>query len=45
MVRNILHKGLTKYNGLGLNVKFMLLIILFIEVVVGIFTAFLFYNT
>lgn len=44
MVRNILHKGLTKYNGLGLNVKFMLLIILFIEVVVGIFTAFLFYN-
>lgn len=33
-----------KYNGLGLNVKFMLLIILFIEAVVGIFSVFLFRN-
>lgn len=44
MVRKYFQKLLTKYNGLGLNVKFMLLIILFIEAVVGIFSIFLFYN-
>lgn len=44
MMRKNFEKLLTKYNGLGLNVKFMLLIILFIEVVVGIFSAFLFWN-
>lgn len=44
MVRRYLQKLITKYNGLGLNVKFMLLIILFIEAVVGIFSVFLFWN-
>lgn len=44
MVRKYFQKLLTKYNGLGLNVKFMLLIILFIEAVVGIFSVFLFHN-
>lgn len=44
MARKYFQKLFTKYNGFGLNVKFMLLIILFIEVVVGIFSVFLFYN-
>lgn len=44
MMRRYLRKLITKYNGLGLNVKFMLLIILFIEAVVGIFSVFLFWN-
>ena len=44
MVRKYFQKLLTKYNGLGLNVKFILLIILFIEAVVGIFSVFLFHN-
>lgn len=44
MIRKYFQKLLTKYNGLGLNVKFMLLIILFIEAVVGIFSVFLFHN-
>lgn len=44
MVRKYFQKWITKYNGLGLNVKFMLLIILFIEAVVGIFSGFLFWN-
>lgn len=44
MARKYFQKLFTKYNGFGLNVKFMLLIILFIEAVVGIFSAFLFYN-
>lgn len=42
MVRKLFQKGFTKYKGLGLNVKFMLLIILCIEATVGIFSMFLF---
>lgn len=44
MVRKYFQKWITKYNGFGLNVKFMLLIILCIEATVGIFSMFLFRN-
>lgn len=44
MKQTYIQKLLTKYNGLRLNVKFMLLIILFIEVVVGIFSVILFWS-
>lgn len=43
-MRKYFQKLLTRYNGLGLNVKFMLLIILFIEAVGGIFSGVLFWN-
>jgi len=44
MVRDYFKKCRAKFNGLRLNVKFMLLIILFIEATVGIFSVFLFRN-
>lgn len=43
-MRKYFRKLHTRYNGLGLNVKFMLLIILFIEAVGGIFSGVLFWN-
>lgn len=44
MEQSYFHKMRTKYSGLKLNVKFMVLIILFIEAVGGIFSGFLFWN-
>lgn len=41
---NSLRKMQQRFDGLKLNVKFMLLIILFIEITVGIFSGFLFWN-
>ena len=43
-MRKYYQKLFTRYHGLGLNVKFMLLIILFIEVVGGVFAGILFWN-
>lgn len=43
MIRRGLKQIETGFNGLRLNVKFMLLIILFIEVTIGIFSGILFY--
>ncbi len=43
MIRRCLKRVKTRFAGLKLNVKFMLLIILFIEVTVGIFSGIFFY--
>ena len=43
MIRRCLQRVKTRFAGLKLNVKFMLLIILFIEVTVGIFSGIFFY--
>ena len=43
MIRRCLKRVKTRFAGLKLNVKFMLLIILFVEVTIGIFSGIFFY--